>query len=173
MSIWDNVTGSEQFYSLHYNIEHEYSLNNYLWRIVQECKNGHSSASWLASFCEQGIKQESENEIKMVWAGQLWMTLIIQTCKFMWCNLFLTQPHLYWPFVCSPCSLLENDHKSLCKFVYSVIVYFHMTLPTPYFVSISSWFLTCHYSVNSGQNCLKLETWSCLYVSSVLLTVEA
>jgi hypothetical protein len=61
--------------------------------IVQECENGHFgkrdtggpvhfgkmaifSASWLASFCEQEIKQESENETKMVWAGELWMTLL-------------------------------------------------------------------------------------------------
>src|ERR1700759_1644765 len=34
----------------------------------------------------------------------------------------------------------------------------HMTLPTPHFVFILSWFPLCHYSVNSCQNCLKLET---------------
>ena len=72
----------------------------YKWRgrrslnwIVQECENGHFgkrdtggpvhfgkmaifSASWSASFCEQEIKQESENGTKMVQAGELWMTLI-------------------------------------------------------------------------------------------------
>jgi hypothetical protein len=36
-------------------------------------------ASWSASFCEQGIKQESENETKMVQAGKLWKTLMLDT----------------------------------------------------------------------------------------------